>query len=293
MQMRTFDVVAGEIVRLRSDKVGGASDPYLELFDPAGVRVAQNWNEINATLASAGTYTLLMRDGYYWRTGSYGITLQRLKNPCAPVLGCGQTVQSFVVRPSDTEAFIINVAASDPMLFQITNVTGTLQPLAEILDSSGRQVATFQNQIQFTAPIGGPYLLLIRDYFYGRTGGFAIRWQRQAGPCLTPGQLLITNVTPDRGGDTGPVTVQVYGGGFLQGASVKLSRSGFSDIVGIIPTVADSGTKISATFDLSRKAQGTWTIVTTHPSEGSATMPNSFSIEPGTASQLWVDIVGP
>ncbi len=100
-------------------------------------------------------------------------------------------------------------------------------------------------------------------------------------------------VQPASGGNTGVVTVTVAGHNLLNGATVRLSRSGQPDIPGSGVLVADDGLSLTATFDLAGQAQGLWDVVVVNPDLQTASLPNGFTIDSGAAAPLRVDIIGP
>jgi hypothetical protein len=107
------------------------------------------------------------------------------------------------------------------------------------------------------------------------------------GPPIGPGPIV-----PDRGGDTGPVTVLVQGDGFVPGVTVKLVRAGQPEIPGEAVNLAADGLSLMTTFDLTGQARGTWDVVVTNPGGPSTTFSEGFTIEKGHAAQVWVDILG-
>ena len=102
----------------------------------------------------------------------------------------------------------------------------------------------------------------------------------------------VAAVVPNEGGDTGTAAVLVEGAGFQPGVSVKLRRSGHADIVGDPLGLSPDGTSLDTLFDLHGVAQGAWDLVVTNPGGGSATLANGFTVTPGSAVDLWVDVVG-
>jgi hypothetical protein len=103
----------------------------------------------------------------------------------------------------------------------------------------------------------------------------------------------ISSLSPNRGGDTGTLSVVVQGKAIAVGVTVKLVRAGQADIVGNPVAVINGGTAISARFDLTGKAQGAWDVVATNPDGTSASLPGAFTIEQGRAAKGWADILGP
>ena len=96
-----------------------------------------------------------------------------------------------------------------------------------------------------------------------------------AGFRITP--MLVNSMSPQFGGNTQPITAQVYGNGFVSGTMVILSSG-----AGIInPTTMSilSSTAIICTFDLTDKTTGYWDVVVTTGSV-SASLPAGFRITP-------------
>lgn len=76
----TFDGTAGDVVIIRMTRSSGFLDPFLELFDPAGTRIAEDQGYPQAeigplSLESTGSYTILASDYDGDDTGNYSLTL--------------------------------------------------------------------------------------------------------------------------------------------------------------------------------------------------------------------------
>ncbi|MGE0267302.1 MAG: hypothetical protein AB7S78_02425 [Candidatus Omnitrophota bacterium] len=99
-------------------------------------------------------------------------------------------------------------------------------------------------------------------------------------------------ISPASGGDTGQVTALISGSVFEDGATVKLVKSGESDIVGTVTSLENHGLILKAVFDLTDKAQGSWDVVVTQPNNDTLEIEDGFEIEEGTTPDLWIDIVG-
>ncbi len=88
----------------------------------------------------------------------------------------------------------------------------------------------------------------------------------------------IGSITPSSGLNNGSVNItDLAGSGFLTGATVKLTKTGQTDINATGVTVV-SGAKITCTFDLTGKASGLWNVVATNPDSQSATLANGFTV---------------
>lgn len=102
----------------------------------------------------------------------------------------------------------------------------------------------------------------------------------------------ITSISPDRGGNTGFVTVEIRGGWLDSNATVSLTRTGYESIVAQDVDLGSDGRSILATFDLIGKEPGEYTLEVTNPDGLSATAPTQFIIEEGGEAELWLEVVG-
>ena len=113
---------------------------------------------------------------------------------------------------------------------------------------------------------------------------------------VTPGNtpLQIDALTPSIGGDSGVVTVRVYGQGILPGATVRLRRAGQNDIVGTVLSVSEDGSFVEVTFNLAGKPLGAgYEIVVRNSNGDKAELDNAFTIQQGRGSDIWTEVVGP
>jgi hypothetical protein len=106
------------------------------------------------------------------------------------------------------------------------------------------------------------------------------------------GKCISLQISPSAGGDTGNVSVNINGIGFEQGATVSLAMTGQSSIAGSPVTVGANGTNIATTFNLTGQTDGAWDVVINNPDGTSQTLPQGFTVQPGTGPQIWVDVVG-
>lgn len=106
------------------------------------------------------------------------------------------------------------------------------------------------------------------------------------------GKCINLSISPNRGGDTGSVSVHINGSGFSQSAAVKLVRVGQTDIVGAPITIGADRTTINTTFNLTGKTRGGWDVVITNPDGTSQSIGDGFFVEEGRLERIWVDIFG-
>ncbi|MDD4178677.1 MAG: IPT/TIG domain-containing protein [Candidatus Margulisbacteria bacterium] len=123
---------------------------------------------------------------------------------------------------------------------------------------------------------------LARDYYARQpaSSGFFIgegflRTAYFSSPIFNP---LVTAITPATGvGGSAVEITDLAGANFKAGASVKLSKSGQTDITGSNVTVVSSA-KITCRFDLPSTAGGLWDVTVTNSDGGAGTLPSAFKI---------------
>jgi 6-phosphogluconolactonase (cycloisomerase 2 family) len=98
------------------------------------------------------------------------------------------------------------------------------------------------------------------------------------------------SILPTHGGNTGNVTVQLFGGGVQNGATVKLTGLG-PDILGTTVTVLN-GSMGTSTFNLTGVMPGVRDVVVVNPDGTSATLTSGFTVEQGGAANISVEIIG-
>ncbi len=136
------------------------------------------------------------------------------------------------------------------------------------------------------------------SHFEGDLGGLEVLAQDAFGFPFIIGGVVgvigfdVIGVVPATGGDTGPVSVTIRGGGFADGATVVLSRAGQPDVHGQRVHVEANGRAVRAVFDLTGRAPGTWAVTVTNPDGELRTFPDAFTLERGGAPRVWVDVLG-
>jgi hypothetical protein len=94
-------------------------------------------------------------------------------------------------------------------------------------------------------------------------------------------ELSPSGVVPTGAGNGGPAIVVVTGQLLRSGASARLTRAGQSDAVGSDVAVAQGGTLLSATFDLTGLALGRWDLIVANSAGSADTLPGAFEVRPG------------
>jgi uncharacterized repeat protein (TIGR01451 family) len=99
----------------------------------------------------------------------------------------------------------------------------------------------------------------------------------------------VTSITPSSGENTGSVSItNLAGSDFQDGATVKLTKSGQSDINATGVTVVNTNT-ITCNFNLTGAAAGQWNVVVTNPDAQSGTLTNGFTVTAPPAPDVSID----
>ncbi len=102
----------------------------------------------------------------------------------------------------------------------------------------------------------------------------------------------ISRVWPNTHGNRGTVAVTLSGRLFVEGAGVRLKRSGESDVVAEDVIVEASGEAVQLRFDLTDVAVGAWDVVLTNLDGSSATAVSGFTVETVVEARIRADMVG-
>jgi sulfopyruvate decarboxylase TPP-binding subunit len=105
-----------------------------------------------------------------------------------------------------------------------------------------------------------------------------------AGLVLGPPAFAAPNpisVSPSSVANDGSKSLTITGSGFVSGATVKLKKTGQTDIAGTGVTVGLGGLQITGTFNVTNAAPGTWNVVVTNPDSSSGTCADCLTITAG------------
>ena len=110
---------------------------------------------------------------------------------------------------------------------------------------------------------------------------------------ITTFHPLIESAEPRFGGNSGQVTMYIYGAGFKPTSHAILRRTGLTDINADTSYVTDAiGESMLARFNLKGKSLGDYDVVVETPGENTLTLPAYFTIIQGDRSEPWVALTG-
>jgi len=110
---------------------------------------------------------------------------------------------------------------------------------------------------------------------------------------ITSFQPLVESAEPRFGGNSGQLTMYIFGAGFKNSTTVKLQRPGQTTIVADTTMLTDIfGESMLARFNLKGQSLGSYDVVVETPDEKTITLTNYFAIEQGERSDPWSAIAG-
>jgi len=110
---------------------------------------------------------------------------------------------------------------------------------------------------------------------------------------ITTFHPMIETLEPNSGGNTGYVTLYIFGAGFKNTSIVKLKTIGQADIVADTSYLTDAvGESMLAKFNLKNKNIGIYDVVIETPGFSTLTKPDYFTINQGERSDPWVSLTG-
>jgi YD repeat-containing protein len=176
---------AGDVMRLIFTKISDNFSPQIELFDPAGNRLAATF-DITQKAPSDGNYLVVVGpSSSSGETGSFTVAYQRANNPCSPVaLACGQTALRQVNIPGQLDAFLFSAVGGDQTSIRLAPRSGSYSPFVELYNAAGARIGTSSSGLlRSILPADGVYALLVRDRGAINTGSYRVSVQDDYNPC--------------------------------------------------------------------------------------------------------------
>jgi hypothetical protein len=321
----SFTAAVGDRATIRLVRTSGEMDPYLELYGPQGSRLdysysyAGNYTSIDATLTTAGVYTVVVSDNGNDETGAYNLTYQRLDQPCnATPLTCGQTLSGVLTIPGQQYFHTFTAEASDPVTIRMAVTAGAMNPSLELFGPDGASIASEYTDwgtyasLDKLLPATGVYTVIASDAGNDEAGHYRLIWQHLSDPCnateLVDGERVEASLQAMgqhdfyvfSGQADEKVTLRLSTATELhpslelysdQGAKLDARYSEYSDSVTISRVLAAAGKYTVIVRDYGSNAVGNYSLLfykgDTAPPEATVTSPNGGEIvEPGTTVKL-------
>jgi 6-phosphogluconolactonase len=205
------------------------------------------------------------------------------------------------ITPDGRFLYVPNRHNNDVSAYAIDSNTGTLSPLpgSPFLSGSGPIYGTIDPTGSFLYVVN-----LISDdvsvyAINANTGALSLIPSSPFAAGIAPVWITVANETPTstlsilptHGGNAGSVSAEIFGGGLVAGAQVKLVTAGQPEVVGSNTTLV-SPNVLATTFDLTGAVAGVRDVIVTNPDGTSQTISSGFAVEEGGEAEITVDILG-
>ncbi|MHB1560310.1 MAG: carboxypeptidase regulatory-like domain-containing protein, partial [Isosphaeraceae bacterium] len=142
-----------------------------------------------------------------------------------------------------------------------------------------------QQQLSLTATQSGTYdIVLVGQPGAGNGTSFNLTGQQLP--------FLLKTVSPSKVGNTGPVTLTITGGELAATDTFTLLAPG-GTAISDSAVLAQDGSTIYATFDLTGAALGTYALSATSPTGQVVSLPSALAVQPGQAAVLKAQVQVP
>ncbi|MDD5194774.1 MAG: hypothetical protein PHQ96_03750 [Candidatus Omnitrophica bacterium] len=187
----TFSGTSGTVIAVLAAKTQGDLVPYLELYNPSGTKVQENYITIlGYPLQANGTFKIVLRDYQNTNTGNYEICLYKINSPAgATSLNFDQTVSAQLTSPVKVDAYKFTTAAAGEKVFLSLSIPSAsspnFYPNAFLCDAQGVLVAQsdYAGVLSKTLSTSGTFYLFIGNGALSGTGSYQFtlsRWQAPA-----------------------------------------------------------------------------------------------------------------
>ena len=193
-----FDGTAGDELRIACSGTSLGASFRVQLLDPTGVEVASSFCTtsfctfvISHTLASTGTYRILVTELNDDATGSYTLQLERIPPALTPpCIGYSATVCETISPLTDHDFLSFLGEANTQIRINVAGLSLGSSPYAEVYDPTGALVTSSfcttsfcSFQINLTLALTGEYTILITELDRNATGNYTVRLDCIFGAC--------------------------------------------------------------------------------------------------------------
>ncbi len=283
-----------------------SNDPSLSfsLTGPGGFSAFTDLksSSVPFNLPSTGNYQLTARS----LTGDTGQYTFKLMETLVTELPLGQTVASTIGGFGSTQLFRIQVGVATPITIRMDDASqqngnvllakfgspptlGSFEYTSRPSNTNGR-VAT---DLRLTPD---PSLLIphamIGEWFvmvYGEKSSQQTTFSIQA----NSSSVVLVDSTPNKSGSNSNVDLQLFGAGFVTGASVSLVSQSNIFVATATNVQIDSYTQLSATLPLTGILPGQYNLRVTRPDGNFDTLRQPFTVLPGGEAKLETKLIMP
>ncbi|MCB1942193.1 MAG: hypothetical protein KDI53_09175, partial [Candidatus Accumulibacter sp.] len=191
----------------------------------------------------------------------------------------------YQVTVGQGETLRVDLTSADPAAANVLFLRYDALPTASTYDAAYQQALQANQFTVIPSTTAGTYYVLIHGQSEPSAGT----------PITVLAHVLpfaITDVAPDKGGDSRYVTTTILGAQFDAQATVKLLRPGFAEYEPVSYQVIDK-TRIIAVFDLRGAPHGLYDVKVINPNGDTAVAPYRYLIEQALPPDVSIALGGP
>jgi RHS repeat-associated protein len=262
-----------------------------DLVGPNGEVLFSNLttNSDPVTLPSTGHYVLTAH-GSGGLAGAYAFSLNQIAQT---TLTLGTPYNGQIDATGQWQLFKFDVTTPNPVRIKLDDSTNTdvnevyvrrgSPPTRGAFDFRSTVAAADQNvQVPFATP--GTWYILVYTRTAPNPSSFSL--------LADSSPLIVNSVTPDGYAAGAGANLTLSGGGFLPGSTVTLESSG-NTVATAQATHVDTFSRMTATFDLTSVATGTYDVRVTLPDTSTALLPGAFHVLPAGSARLETHLILP
>jgi FlgD Ig-like domain len=194
MDAYTFSAIAGDHILCAAVTTGGAANTTLTLYPPSGGAAesyTSSGDQLDWTVLSTGTYTVVVEDYSELQTGTYSLSYVNLTN--GPISTAadpdGGTIVSAEVKTgqanaaADYDVYRFTGNAGERVLLEAITTTGAMNSNVVLYPPIGPSListSTDRNEVQL--PMSGTYTIVVSDLGVNDTGTYKLTMLDLAGP---------------------------------------------------------------------------------------------------------------
>ncbi|MDB5391413.1 MAG: repeat protein, partial [Planctomycetaceae bacterium] len=280
-QQLQFNLIAAQSPSIQFDLTG-----------PGGVTLFSNISASSdlLNLPSSGQYVLTAHSGN-GQSGAYTFSINQV---AITQLTLGTPFNGILLAPGQLQLFKFDVAAGNPLLVQLNDLTGSdvndvfirrgTPPTRGVYDYRSTELTADQNvQVPFATP--GTWYVLVYARSLANPSTFTL--------LAKTSPLFLNSVSPSSFATNQTADVTLNGSGFLPGTTVDLLSAGGTVIATAQAVQINSFSQVTATFNLTGVATGTYGLRATLPGGASATLAGAFQVLPAGQAHLETNIILP
>lgn len=199
MDAFTFTALAGDRVVIGALATGGTGfNTSINLYPPGGGAAeaySYGGDQVDVRVQKSGIYTIEIEDYALTHTGTYSLSYINVTEGPATTLGSGHVLAGQFTSTPQFNLYQFTVSAGNRVILDAVPTGGAANPILTLYPPGGgvAVLTSGSHRVEYQAPTGGTYTLLVNDQGLNDTGTFDLTLLNvTAGP-------LTTGADPDGG----------------------------------------------------------------------------------------------